>query len=260
MRVISCCGGKRSGSTLQFNLVRTLVELSGQSISNLKYLSGDQIEDSIAEHLTQNASNSEFLTYKTHDIESVPAVHLMLYILRDPRDAYLSAKYKWGAGPKEIGAIVTNCVTGINIAKERNALIQRYESVFGNELTAAKEISDFLELNLTETEIEKIAEEVGVKARQKGLMRQLVIYTRDKLRSVSQLSTFTKTLLKPLAATYRWIEKIRLSTSESQIHAEHISRHGGKPGVWQTQLTDEEREIFINVYSKELTKLGYHSK
>ena len=260
MRVISCCGGKRSGSTLQFNLVRTLVELSDQSISNLRYLSGNQIEDSIAEYLTQNASNSEFLTYKTHDIESVPADHLMLYILRDPRDAYLSAKYKWGSGPKEIDAIVTKCVAGINIAQERNALIQRYESVFGNERTAAKEISDFLDLNLTETEIANIAEEVGVKARQKSLMNQIMIHTRDKLRSISQLSPLTKTLLKPLAATYRWVEKIRLSASESQIHADHISRHGGKPGVWQTELTDEERAIFVNVYSKELTELGYHSK
>lgn len=260
MKVICCCGGKRSGSTLQFNLVRTLVELSGKSITNLKYLAGSQIEDSIVAHLAQSVSNNEFLTYKTHDIASVPTEHLMLYILRDPRDAYLSAKYKWGAGLKEIDTIVTNCVIGINIAQERKALIQRYELVFGNELTAAKEISDFLDLNLTETEIAKIAEEVGVKARQKSLMNQIMIHTRDKLRSISQLSTLTKTLLKPLATTYRWIEKIRLSASESQIHTDHISRHGGKPGVWQTELTDEERAVFVNVYSKELTKLGYHSK
>lgn len=260
MRVISCSGGKRSGSTLQFNLVRTLVELSGQSITNLKYLSGGQIEDSIAEHMTQGVSNNDFLIYKTHDIASVPSEHLMLYILRDPRDAYLSAKYKSGAGTKDIDTIVTNCVAGINIAKERNALIQRYESVFGNELAAAKEISDFLDLNLAESEIAKIAEEVGVKARRKSLMSQLIIHTRDKLRSISQQSAFAKTLLKPVTATYRQIEKKRLSASDSQIHADHISRHGGKPGVWQTELTDEEREIFANVHSAELIELDYQSK
>ena len=164
VELIVCCGMKRSGSTLQFNMVQEILRHAARDFENLKYIQGDRLADVI-----EDAKTSQTALFKCHDLPEVIALDapkkLLLYTVRDPRDAYLSCKNKWGKGPGQLPELMAKFASNYQLARNvDHILIQRYEDFFGQEQKAIREIATFLGIDIDATAASAIADRLSIQA------------------------------------------------------------------------------------------------
>ena len=125
MKIIFCLGLKRSGSTLQFNLVRRVLEGNRCSYVNLGYKTEEEIGE-----IEIKAHRADYLLVKCHsyDVQGFDGnERYTLFIHRDIRDMYVSLREKWGVSSDAIPGLVVSYQDACNYAKDRGFLIQEYE-------------------------------------------------------------------------------------------------------------------------------------
>jgi len=162
---VFCCGPVRSGSTLQFNIVREIVEHSNSGQS-LKYVYPDQFPEVYDEF-----KNSEGIkVFKTHSI--TPIMEKMIRngeamgvsCFRDVRDVIVSMHHKSNSPihtDSDFSEFTKKYIEYQFFLEELpNLYLSKYEIFYCNIHEEVKSISKFLQIELSDQLINKISNEL----------------------------------------------------------------------------------------------------
>lgn len=150
-RIIGVVGPAQSGSTLLYNIIKTMFEISGES-----YVLGRQ----------NYGSKKENLLCKTHKYDPIlqkKATHLFL-TLRDLRDIVSSArkKYKKYYNLLGISKRAELNIGFFNIWKPHASYIFKYETYMSDKNQVIQEIADILGYQITSENIRFIIKNVEI--------------------------------------------------------------------------------------------------
>ena len=200
---IFCCGMRRSASTLQYQLTKEIVELSSTG-KGYGWRPNQQSLPEPANH---------YQVVKCHAY--IPVDGKAIYIHRNIKDVIVSSMNMWGwdfnRALQELPAIVNEKKQWTS---RDDILISKYEDILtvNGIKKEIKKIGDYLYLDISFVDIDKLAEAHTIKMQQK------------KLRSSSfpVSGKVSKTEYNP----------------ESLLHKNHIQ--SGKVGQWKIRLTKEQ--------------------
>lgn len=193
---IVCGGGKRSGSTLQYNIISKIVEESkkGKRLTHFKPEEFNKVKE-------QNSDYKGYKVFKTHslttkikyEIESDNAIVFHCY--RDIRDVVVSYINKgWISGNQ---ASIIDAVD--NYLKEHNAWqnysteinSRKYENFAFKLVDEIHYLSNVLNIKLNEEQINKISNDLNIESLKKSQDK----ISEDKLRQSSNQTFHQDTLL-----------------------------------------------------------------
>ncbi|MCK4348102.1 MAG: sulfotransferase domain-containing protein [Thermoplasmatales archaeon] len=256
--LIVCNGMMRSGSTLQYNLVRCFLENMGAGEGRgyfvKKGLSDDKLE--------QWVDDDSYHVIKMHEIHP-KVIHLsstdsvfIFYIYRDIRDVAVSAKRKFKCENEEqfIKALDTALAVYYEIKTIPGVLIQKYEDVVRDIPSAIQEYCDVLSIKLTEENIISVVRKCSIdntielanKTHNSFTFRMKEFFDR-----ASSLNKNLRALLLRLGMPANMYDKRTL------LHRGHISKDKGQSGIWRNNLTELEVEMIENRYGSWLRETGY---
>jgi hypothetical protein len=258
----------RSGSTLQYNIARSIVEAvklgKGEG-----WISPDRLEEKRSDIVVW-AREKEIHIIKSHVIPR-PFSELgndgevrFCYIYRDIRDVAVSAKNKWPSGRKELLEGLDKAVaTYYEIQSLRFVLTQRYECVINDLFTMTREIADFLDLHPTDDLVHRVAEENSLeKAQTKAIntahdlgkiMKSVLLRIGLRLRA----QDFMRIIGIPISWRRSLRDALIFQDDRTLLHPDHISKNRGSVGVWRKELTEEEISIISTRYKKWLQEAGF---
>lgn len=248
----------RSGSTLQYNLVRCLVESMGLGEGEGFFVTNELSNSK----LIRWANDERYHIIKMHEIH--PKVAEMaaagsvriLYIVRDIRDVAVSAKQKF-AYEDEASLFETLDLTIAAYYKIKGlpgVLWQKYEDVVKHIPAATNAQAAFLALEPTEEIVSAVAREcsldnviqfTGAIEKTLGFKMKSLLYRR------SRLSNRLIALLEKLGSA------IYLHDRRTVLHPNHISENRGRSGLWKTNLTEDELGEIQKRYWAWLKESGY---
>lgn len=255
--LVLCNGMPRAGSTLQYNVVCNLVEAAGVGVAR----GGVEHTDSDVPDLRLVASSAAANVYKTHGtlpgivpwIASGEPGVLVCYIYRDIRDVAVSLREKHGPGDDRIVTALDDAVRVYNdliaVRDSPYVLWQRYEDVIADRRAATRETAEFLTLDTPAAILDEIADDVSVESARR-VMRDVrrVVETRIDRSSPDEVRRIRREMRDG---------SFRASDPTTMIHWNHISRHGGAPGVWRTELPDSLLDIILERYADWFVHAGY---
>lgn len=234
---IICCGMKRSGSTLQYQIAAHLVEMTGKGT---RVGWADTFEEVQAQH-PDNTSNPRWKVYKNHNYSASMGAALTdgrakgIYMYRDLRDVFVSFMHKQNASFERLWTrdILRELVENYaQWTQQPNVLVSRYETMMADVSGEVSRIAAHLGLTITPEEAKQIAAEYSVT---KQLER---IEQADNL----QVSRQTKGV---------GFDRHTL------LHENHISEEQGQVGQWKTALTPEQVSLIENRYGAWMKANGY---
>jgi hypothetical protein len=245
--LVVCNGMIRSGSTLQYNLVRNLVEKVEAGRGHGFFNQEAELED----YLTEWSQDEKYHVIKTHAVHSKTAdiaatgSARVFYTYRDIRDVAVSAKraFKIRRQSTLLKALDQAVRNHYQIKSISGVMCQRYEDVTIDMPAAANAMADFLGLETTEAAISEIVEQCSL----------------EKARQISaHVSERWGVTLKLLP----WLHKagIRVAAydkNDTLLHYNHISEHAGAIGSWRTQMPKHESDLLTNRYEQWLQEEGY---
>ncbi|MFX0092697.1 MAG: sulfotransferase domain-containing protein [Candidatus Hodarchaeota archaeon] len=251
--LIICCGMPRAGSTLQYNIARTLIEEIDLG-TGLGYFT-----DLYKHQIFEWAKADEFYVIKIHNVPSLSITELAVegelkicYIYRDIRDVALSLKQKWSLKGQRLLKWLDQIIKiYYDLEKISGVLWQKYEEVMPDMNHAIRQIAEFFQLEITEEIVSFVVEECSLTnvkeimcTLNRGLKRKL--RTRWKRAMVKIGSVQIEPVSSPL------IDKRTL------VHHDHISKTNGAIGAWQQFLDKKDVEVITNRYKTWLLETGYN--
>lgn len=167
---VFCAGMMRSGSTLQYQIAKTLAEGAGRGIGV-----GSCAPGRFRELLDRYDDPTRLRVVKTH--RYVPTAHARLrrgtaralYIYRDVRDVVVSMMHKEGWSFRRVArsGLVEQLLEDDAIwSAQPNTLVSVYEEVTGDVRAEVERIAAFLGIEADEADLDRIAEQHSL-ARQK---------------------------------------------------------------------------------------------
>ncbi|MEG4579484.1 FkbM family methyltransferase, partial [Microcoleus sp. MON1_C5] len=230
----------RSGSTLQYNICRSLVEKldigKGEG-----FFEGNHLFN-LQEQFLEWGKDDLFHVIKIHDFYP-KAVEMSLkgcvkicYIYRDIRDVAASLKKKDKVKGK---ALITSLDAAIEVYYKLknvpNILIHKYESIVIDIAKAIREVVLFLGIKSSEDTIEWVNKECSVENAKKVIL--------------SLAGGLQNTQLNP--------SRQQLYDSKTLLHHNHISKNSGAIGVWRFDLEQEEINWITERYKSWLVEVKY---
>jgi hypothetical protein len=213
----------RSGSTLQYNLVRNLVEASGSGRGE-GFVSDPNRDD----RLKRWSWNSTLHVAKMHEIadwmleEQARKTIRFFFSHRDLRDVAASAKRKFGwSGAQIWQAIDTAIGLQQHLQDLPEAQIQRYAQLAADPSTTLATIAECLGLPLSNPTRARIISACSLSSAQKvqAAIRDIMSARGVSTSPDNKASIFDQTTL---------------------LHHNHISSSNGEDGAWQHDLTTED--------------------
>jgi hypothetical protein len=245
--IMVCIGMIRSGSTLQYNMARGLVERTlsgaGEGFYTSKEIGVQR------QKMADWAADKSSHVVKTHELH--PLLREMeleksasfLYIYRDIRDVAVSVKHKFGhKGDELIKAIDKALKTFEEMSAVKTVLWQRYESVIGNVPAAVMELAKFIGVPAGGEVIEDVSQECSLES----AVQVSGVFAKSMSGRVGRILR----RLRPSLGAY---------DKRTLLHADHISKNLGGIGVWRKELSAQEKEMIISRYGLWLEKRGYLS-
>ena len=173
---IFCCGMRRSASTLQYNIVKEILEKSNSGMA-LGYAESGEIEKLIK----KNKDNNGYFVIKVHDFFPLAEELLnegkakIIFSYRDIRDIIVSSMYKWNLGNFDI----TYNYNYVNILKQsyykwttlKDVYSSAYEDIIKDLQKEVSEICNYLNIILSKNDIKEIADQVSFE-KQKSYLKQ----------------------------------------------------------------------------------------
>lgn len=241
----------RSGSTLQYNLVRSLIEKTGVGKGE-GWFSPDQLHEKCEQF--EDWGNDELLhAVKSHVIpphsEEMLAKDILrfCYIYRDIRDVAASVKNKWQfEGEKLLEVLDKAIATYYGIETMHPVLMQKYENVIDNLPGAVREIAKFLNLHPGEDFVNEVAEENSlpkVQVTAQAASRNFSLKAKSSLLQIGS-KLRVDDLMRKIGISESWIRYLRnamlYQDQRTLLHPDHISKNQGSVGVWRNELTEKE--------------------
>lgn len=273
--LIVCNGMMRAGSTLQYNIVRNLIEKMGFGAGH-----GFFQESQFRNYESQFdcwANDQSCHVIKIHEIypksvEMVASGRMKIcYIYRDIRDVAVSAKRKFGyKGSDLFGALDRAISTYYEMKTIPGVLWQKYENAIKDRPGSVRTIALYLDLGATEDVIYTVDGDCSL---------DRAIRTIENMSLSVKFMNFTykhflpkmNNLAKRLPQNLKCIlRKTRISVLQQEIgspkhrtdecglfHPDHISKDRGAVGVWQRRLHTKEIEIITHRYKSWFLDAGY---
>ncbi len=171
-----CCGMRRSGSTLQYLIVKRILEITGKGISK----GYAENEDVIKTLETSTDDNYEYILLKTHDYQEIfgemdkDNQALFFYTYRDIRDVMVSAMNKWFDG--NFLACYYSLNSKIKTADSlwrnmKNIHISSYENITGNLKEEIARTANFLNISIADHQITEIHNELNINSLKSRIKR-----------------------------------------------------------------------------------------
>jgi hypothetical protein len=261
MPVLVCNGMNRAGSTLQYNLARSLVEKCGLGQGE-GFILHEQMEE-YRPILQVWANDSRWHVMKAHDLPPDAAAlttagrMYVCYIYRDIRGVAASYKRVWQVEGDKLLAELDQAVAAYYEVNNLPQLLlcQRYEAVLADLPGATRQVASFMGISPADELIEAIALECSAQAMQKVLQR-----LDWKLRLQRYLGFYRRVLRrlrmarpKPPAIAGR---KQRID-QRTLLHPNHISGDGGAADSWRDSLSADEKALLTERYRVWLEEAGY---
>lgn len=252
--IVLCAGMVRSGSTLQYNMARCMVEEMSIGVGEgfLEDPSGEKTQALFQRWLKDDV----FHIVKTHTIPadsvemSVSGSMCVCYIYRDLRDVAVSLKNKGTAQGRQILVKLDEAIAQYNKAREIHPVLwQKYEEVIEDIPGAIKALAQFLGTNVDPQTVQSVAQSLSIEnARQiaDGVSFRLLEKAIGFLRKLGVSKTFLSKI--GLAETY---------DKRTLLNPGHISKNAGKTGAWRNGLSVEEIDMILERYREWLEREGY---
>ena len=236
----------RSGSTLQYNITVKLVEKVNKGIGE-GYFDNREF-DLLDKKVHRWNGDKRYHIIKTHGVypplkENWNSSKIkMLYIYRDIRDVAASAKRKWGyEGKRLIDEIGKAIDIYYKLYTLPNIMFQRYENVIKNPSLAVMEISDWLNIKVSDDDILLICKETSI-SKAKEIMQKLKPWGKSRILIKIQ---------KRLKIYQQEFD------NKTLLHPDHISNTQGESDIWNDILSFEEIETIMYKYSDWLKHAKY---
>ncbi len=267
--LVLCNGMVRSGSTLQYNIARLIVESLGvgEGCRNASEraatgpLAGTRPQDIVSTALLDDPARYVF---HTHDLDTLlpdleRAQRLgedgqlrVLYVHRDLRDVVASMKRAWGIDFDECAEILDRVQDNYEfIRRHADAdwlLVQRYDQVVADVPSAVDEVVVAMDLQMSDEARAAVVTACSLEnaeAITRNLRRQMVA---DRDRLFGQRAPMREQLAG-LAAVFQ--------DRTTLLHHNHISSTRGASGVWKAALSDDEARLVVERYGPWMAELGY---
>lgn len=260
--LVICNGMMRAGSTLQYNIVRNLIEKLGLGKAHGYYDNGIY---KLSESRFMEWLNDEdyYHVIKMHDIhpkafenKNNPKLKIC-YIYRDIRDVAVSIKNIWGNKGEKLYSSLDRAISiYYSLEKFPNVLFQKYEEVISNLPKSVIEISQFLNININSEIIEEIIKECSIEKMEKISKNPKFIFLQKLWNFTRPLTLIIPPKFKPFLRKITGFEGA-IYDKKTHIHPYHISKYRGSIGVWRTSLSREEVGIISKRYKNWLIKNGY---
>lgn len=246
--LIVCNGMPRSGSTLQYNLARTLVEKMGVGEGHGYF---DQPTE-LGSRLLEWSNDDGYHVAKTHAVH--PEIIVMTasgsacitYIYRDIRDVAVSLKRAFKVRREEalLRTLDTAITSHYSIKSIKGEVLwQKYEHTVANVPDAVWTQAKFLGLEPTESIVSEVADECSIEN------------SRRVAESISRDGGL-KTKLLP------WLHRVRIrhyayDRERTLLHHNHISSTSGSTNIWRKELKRHEANLLTERYKEWLQEEGY---
>lgn len=255
----------RAGSTLQYNLVRNLVEKCGAGISE-GYFEESQFPD-LKDQFESWRHQQDYHIIKTHDLfPNAPEIATtqsarICYIYRDIRDVAVSAKRKWNKEGEDLIKTLDKAISTYYKLKDiKGILWQKYEDVMQDIPEAIRTLADFLDLDPTEKIIKEITEECSlenIRKQQKNAKYYFAAIMKPILHRLRLIKHSLYRIGIP-EDKLRWLKDPMFGYDKQTLfHADHISVTAGSVGVWETALDKDEIDAIMERYGSWLLETGY---
>lgn len=252
--IIFVAGMPRAGSMWTFNVVRAMYEAKGFLV--LPETIPPDESDLIKNALHSAVKENEVYCIKTHKQlnNSLPTQHEVKIIcnIRDVRDACLSymrfmhANFEAGIGAMNIMMRTSDYYLS---TFRDNLLSVRFEGLTNNPLNVVEDISNFLKIDLSKGEKNKILKEFSKPNIQKKLsaMKKIKLDANGKVKDDELKEKFVS--VENLDGTRRLYEKA------TAFQSDHIT--STRDGEWKSLLDKNKAELLNNLTKEWLLKYGY---
>lgn len=236
--IIICCGMKRSGSTVQYQIAKEIIERNklGKGL-------GFVVADDFSRISEKYKNGPEMVVIKTHDFLEDKLQTLerdqykAVYIYRDLRDVTVSIMAKGNRVFSRFmlsGALDQILEADAKWRTVDNLLISCYEFMIDNLAQEVRRIAEFLEIQLQEEEINLLAEQLSL---------------GNQVKRIKAVPNDEKEIKKGK-------QKQIYVDQKSLLHENHI--HSGAYGQWKTSLTPVQIGIVESYVYSWLLLQDYH--
>lgn len=234
----------RSGSTLQYNMIRLLVEKLGTGIGE-GYFPENGLTAIDRKKRLQWEKEKTLHVIKTHEyyyLSSEEDFIRRLYIYRDIRDVALSVMNKWNYKGNKLFDVLDRAIANYyESKKDKNILWQKYEYVVGNIKSALYDQAGYLDLLPDELLLDMIVDECSIDS----ALRKT---SKMKKGISNKIKMATKWHIRFLATMY---------DEDTLLHPDHISKNMGRIDAWKIGLSEDEIIQITDKYSDWLLDAGY---
>jgi hypothetical protein len=268
--LVICNGMGRSGSTLQYNWARELVETAGVGVSH-GFVAGDPEHSQGVPHeeIIGWAQDSAYHVMKIHTVHPVLPALLedangrVCYIYRDLRDVAVSMISTWGWRREKLASALEFEVNNyreldsLRTRADRLFLWQRYEEVMVDPFGAVRQIAEFLDLSVDDEELSAVVDACSIEvARRIGAVQRHMVRTAIQQRRDADGASQAALSLEVLGRGQRDASMI-MRDPRTELMYNHISRHEGQSDVWKRALPQAELDALMGQYKWWLEDAGY---
>lgn len=248
--LVLCSGMQRSGSTLQYELVKKILNFYEKSFVEYGYAQiGD--ENSVLNFLGEE--KAEFHLVKTHDLLDLNEVKkVVIYSWRDIRDVAASIKNKFGKKDKILLTTIDQCVEEHYKIISSADIVQIYNSLVNNKPKCIEELAVILGFNINSLNAAIIIDSLK---RDETSMKKFSILGSIKTYLLKWINTpIAKDIASKLHLSKAFKEIIRSNLVQHSIgsfHYGHITKNNGMSGTYNKYLTDTEIN-YLDTYYQDL--------
>lgn len=171
---IVCCGMPRSGSTLQYQIVKECLEL-GSQVEVHGWVEDDEVEsffkaDREFKGVTTLVKIHNF--HNTFEDNTIFSNSKFVYVHRDVRDVFISQMNKWGNSFDELlsgeflDEIEFHYYKWLNFP---NSYRTSYKNLMENMCQEVRNIAEFLNINILEEQVDEIVEKLSIDNQKKKI-------------------------------------------------------------------------------------------
>lgn len=270
--LVICNGMMRAGSTLQYNLVRCLLEELSAGESH-GYFEASGLGDS-AELPTWLASPQRHAV-KMHALWDRPdfvreGQLKRCYVYRDIRDVAASARQKFPITWDELLVILEEAIEVHELILENSGVLtQRYETMIADPSIACAELAQYLDVEVTPAhcrlltarcvaELTRLPNQFPHKQR----LRHHFDHARVKLTKsmIALVPQSVRQQLRRLGLQQvndAWTQTRSQADPKTLMHPDHFSPTRGQPGAWLQVFSLEEQSVLETRFADWLTRHDY---
>ena len=259
---VLCIGMKRSGSTLQYNLSKLLLENQFKT-KTFGYIHGRDLSKKLSNEDMLKVNFLECIILKCHNPpwkvgSQLLENHKILYIYRDLRAVYYSMKIRQNCSLDEfILEMKKSLDLYSNYEKDSRVFVQKYEDVFLNNKDALLDISKYLQVKVNDNLITKILKSVSIESfkNNHSFFKKIITFIfRFLINTVPKKFIIFLKKIPFLPKMILIFKRFITPNSDNLIYTDHVSKFKGNPTIWKDKLSNDEIsriEIEFNGWLKE---------